>query len=108
MKIHKYFHLIGLAPWVVSILGVLLSIAIMSRFDMGGSPGIGAFVIWHRIFSFFNLVAIVTALVGVATTWRCVKMNLPCGRVLIGTAIALAYPLTGSIILQLKWLIRIF
>ena len=102
MKIERYFPFIGVAPWVAAIVGILISIAVIPWSEIGDAPPLGVLVVWGRIFVACNLFALVTVLAGIIATWRCIRAESPCGRVLVGTSIALLMPLLYAILILLK------
>jgi hypothetical protein len=102
IKMSKLFPMIGAVPWVAALCGILISIAIIPWSEIGDAPPLGVMMVWGRILAACNLLAILIVLIGVAATWRCTRRSIPCGRILIGTTIALLMPLVSSIAVLIK------
>ncbi len=98
----KCFPLIGALPWLAAIGAILVSVAVIPWADMGDGPPLGVMAMWGRILAACNLLALVIALVGIAATWRCIRGNASCGRVLAGITISLLMPLVCVILILLK------
>jgi len=109
MKMRNCFPLIGATLWIGAVGGILISVAVIRWSEMGdtcpvGGDGhpLGLLVLWGRILVACNLLAILIAFAGIAATWQGIRANTPCGRVLVGTAIALLMPLVCTILILLK------
>jgi hypothetical protein len=102
MKFYRCFPLIGLAPLLTFVIGILVLFAILQRVDMGDGPGVGVGVVMWQISMASCVLAIVIVLIGIVTAWRCVKANAPCGRVLVGIVIALSQSLAVLVLYILR------